>query len=176
MQKTIRMQVDFRKMLSIGLMWLLSFILLMWVFGLSSCSDAKLAQKHYKKAVKHGYRCDTETDTIEIEKVDSFPIIQNDTIVWKYYITKRDTIVKYKTSYIPKTRYELRYDLRRERSVLRNQRKVNNTLIRNKQRSFVKSARNQSRQNPIHQLKGLIIWGVVLLICFIALNFIKKIY
>lgn len=168
------MKIDFKQMLVVGFMWLLSFILLMWVFSLQSCSDARLAQKHYKKAVKYGYRCDTTSDTITIEKIDSFPIIQNDTIVWRYYITKHDTIIKYQTSYVPKTKWQTRieykYDLKRFNALL----KHNRYIVSESRKEAVKMARVKSKENPFRQLKGLIVWGVVLLILFIVLNWLKK--
>lgn len=161
-------------MLVVGFMWLLSFILLMWVFSLSSCSDARLAQKHYKKAVKYGYRCDSVSDTIQIEKIDSFPIIQNDTIVWRYYTTKVDTVIKYKTSYIPKTKWQTRieykHDLKRFKALL----KHNRYILSQNQKEAVKMARIDKRKSPLNQLKGLIVWGVVLLILFLALHWLKK--
>jgi len=40
--------------------------------------------------------------------VDSVPIIINDTIVWEKFITTKDTIIKYNTVYVPKTRLEKR--------------------------------------------------------------------
>ena len=168
------MKIDFRQMLAVAFMWLLSFILLMWVFSLQSCSDARLAQKHYEKAVKHGYKCETTSDTIQIEKIDSFPVIQNDTIIWKYYTTKVDTVIKYKTSYVPKTRWQTRIEYKYDYKRFKTLSKQNKHLVSNARKEAVRMARIKSRGNPIRQLKGLIVWGVVLLILFIVLNWLKK--
>jgi hypothetical protein len=71
---------------------------------LSSCS----AQYHLNKAIKKGYKCEETGDTIRITTLDSIPVIINDTIVWEKFITTKDTIIKYKTTYVPRTRYQER--------------------------------------------------------------------
>ena len=71
---------------------------------LYSCS----AQFHLNKAIKKGYKCEETGDTIRIMSVDSVPIIINDTIVWKKFITTKDTVIKYNTVYVPKTRIQLK--------------------------------------------------------------------
>jgi len=71
---------------------------------LSSCS----AQYHLNKAIKKGYKCEQTGDTIRITTLDSIPVIINDTIVWEKFITTKDTIIKYKTTYFPRTRYQER--------------------------------------------------------------------
>lgn len=69
---------------------------------LYSCS----AQFHLNKAIKKGYKCEETGDTIRVTTLDSVPVIVNDTIVWKKYITTKDTIIKYNTVYLPKTRWQ----------------------------------------------------------------------
>jgi len=69
---------------------------------LVSCS----AEHHLNKAIKKGYKCEEVSDTIQITSVDSFPVIVNNEIVWEKYITQKDTVVMWKTQYIPKTRWE----------------------------------------------------------------------
>lgn len=71
---------------------------------LSSCS----AQYHLNKAIKKGYTCEQTGDTIRITTLDSIPVIINDTIVWEKFITTKDTIIKYRTTYVPRTRYQER--------------------------------------------------------------------
>ena len=71
---------------------------------LSSCS----AQYHLNKAIKKGYTCEETGDTIRITTLDSIPVIINDTIVWEKFITTKDTIIKYKSVYVPKTKIELK--------------------------------------------------------------------
>jgi len=71
---------------------------------LSSCS----AQYHLNKAIKKGYTCEQTGDTIRITTLDSIPVIIHDSIVWEKFITTKDTIIKYKTTYVPRTRYQER--------------------------------------------------------------------
>ena len=69
---------------------------------LSSCS----AQYHLNKAIKKGYSCEQTGDTIRITTLDSIPVIIHDSIVWEKFITTKDTIIKYRTTYVPRTRYQ----------------------------------------------------------------------
>ena len=69
---------------------------------LSSCS----AQYHLNKAIKKGYTCEQTGDTIRITTLDSIPVIIHDSIVWEKFITTKDTIIKYNTVYVPKTRLD----------------------------------------------------------------------
>ena len=69
---------------------------------LSSCS----AQYHLNKAIKKGYSCEQTGDTIRITTLDSIPVIINNDIIWEKFITTKDTIIKYNTVYVPKTRYQ----------------------------------------------------------------------
>jgi hypothetical protein len=69
---------------------------------LVSCS----AEHHLNKAIKKGYKCEQVSDTIQITSVDSFPVIVNNQIVWEKFITQKDTVVMWKTQYIPMTKWE----------------------------------------------------------------------
>jgi hypothetical protein len=82
------------------------FRILLLLFVLYSCS----AQYHLNKAIKKGYTCEQTGDTIRITTLDSIPVIINDTIVWEKFITTKDTIIKYNTVYVPKTRQEKRIE------------------------------------------------------------------
>jgi hypothetical protein len=78
------------------------------VFFLWSCS----AQYHLNKAIKKGYKCEETGDTIRITTLDSIPVIIRDSIVWEKFITTKDTIIQYKTVYVPKTRQDKRIEYR----------------------------------------------------------------
>jgi hypothetical protein len=82
------------------------FRILLLLFVLYGCS----AQYHLNKAIKKGYSCEQTGDTIRITTLDSIPVIINDTIVWEKFITTKDTIIKYNTVYVPKTRQEKRIE------------------------------------------------------------------
>jgi hypothetical protein len=75
---------------------------------LYSCS----AQFHLNKAIKKGYKCENTSDTIRITTLDSIPYIVNDTIVWEKFFTTKDTVIVYKNVYIPKTKWEVRTEIK----------------------------------------------------------------
>lgn len=75
---------------------------------LYSCS----AQYHLNKAIKKGYKCEETGDTIRITTLDSIPVIIHDSIVWEKFITTKDTIIKYNTVYVPKTRLDKKIEYR----------------------------------------------------------------
>jgi hypothetical protein len=82
---------------------------------LFSCSDAKKAQYHYKKAVKFGLSI--ANDTIKINTIDSFAVIRNDTLIYEKFITTKDTIIQILE--MPKTRYQTRIEYRYKTKVLK---------------------------------------------------------
>ena len=86
---------------------------------LVSCSEARKAQYHYKKALKHGLKVIQDADTIKINTIDSIAVIINDTIVWEKYVTTKDTIIKFNNIYIPKTRWQTRIEYRYKTKVLK---------------------------------------------------------
>jgi len=75
---------------------------------LGSCS----AHYHVVKAMKKGYRCDETSDTIKINSIDSIPYVLNDSIYWERIVFQKDTIVRYNTSFVPKTRFQTRIEYR----------------------------------------------------------------
>ena len=85
------------------------------IFLLTSCS----ANYHLRKAIKKGYRCDTILDTITITSIDSIPYVLRDSIMWERVLVKKDTIVRYKRSYVPKTRLETRIEYKLKRDTLK---------------------------------------------------------
>lgn len=71
-----------------------------------------------------GYRCDDAGDTIRITTIDSFPVIRDNQIVYEYYHTTKDTIVRYKTSYVPKTIFQIRTEYKLKRDTIRQVQKI----------------------------------------------------
>lgn len=96
---------------------ILSLILAILV---TSCS----ANYHLRKAIKKGYKCEEVGDTIRITTVDSFPVIRDNEIVYERFYTTKDTIIQYKTSYVPRTRYQERIIYRLKRDTIRQVQKV----------------------------------------------------
>ena len=86
---------------------------------LFSCSDAKKAQYHYKKALKYGLELVQDSDTIRIISVDSIPVVVNDTIIWEKIITTKDTIISFKNVYVPKTRWQTKIEYRYKTQILK---------------------------------------------------------
>jgi hypothetical protein len=82
------------------------------------------ANYHLTKAIKKGYRCDSVADTIRITSVDSFPVIVDNKIVYEYYHTTKDTIVRYKTSFVPLTKYQERIHYKLKRDTIRQVQKI----------------------------------------------------
>ena len=95
---------------------LLPIIVLSLLF---SCSDAKKAQYHYKKALKYGLELVQDSDTIRIISVDSIPVVVNDTIIWEKIITSKDTIINFKNVYVPKTRWQTKIEYRYKTQILK---------------------------------------------------------
>jgi hypothetical protein len=60
--------------------------------------------------MKKGYKCDETSDTIQVSTIDSIPYVLRDSIYWEKVIVKKDTIVRYKRSYVPKTRFETKIE------------------------------------------------------------------
>ena len=73
---------------------------------LGSCS----AHYHVMRAMKKGYRCDETSDTIQVSTIDSIPYVLRDSIYWEKVIVQKDTIVRYKSSFVPKTRFLTRIE------------------------------------------------------------------
>ena len=91
---------------------MIKLIAFLSVLTLFSCSSERLAQYHYKKALKHGLKLITDSDTIRIVSIDSVAVIKNDTIYWEKLITSKDTIIYFKNVYVPKTKWQTRIEYR----------------------------------------------------------------
>jgi hypothetical protein len=87
-------------------------IVFLSVLTLFSCSSERLVQYHYRKALKHGLKLITDSDTIRVVSIDSVAIIKNDTIYWEKVITSKDTIIFFKNVYVPKTKWQTRIEYR----------------------------------------------------------------
>lgn len=90
------------------------------IFLLTSCS----ANYHLRKAIKKGYSCDTIADTITITSIDSIPYVLRDSIAWERVLVQKDTIVRYKASKVPKTRFETRIEYKLKRDTIKMLEKV----------------------------------------------------
>lgn len=91
------------------------FLSLIFAIIVTGCS----ANYHLRKAMKKGYSCDTIADTIRISTIDSIPYVLRDSIAWERVLVQKDTIVRYKASKVPKTRFETRIEYKLKRDTLR---------------------------------------------------------
>ena len=107
--------------------------LLLLIFA-TSCS----VNYHVRKAIKKGYTCDEVADTIRITSIDSIPYVLRDSIFWERVLVQKDTIVRYKTSYVPKTRLQTRIEYRLKRDTIRMIQKVDVVKYRAEKRKNVK--------------------------------------
>lgn len=87
-------------------------LILIIVFTAFSCSKELKVQYHLRKAIENGLKIEQSSDTIQVLKVDSFPVIVNDTIVWEKIIAYRDTVINFRTVEIPKTKWQTRIEYR----------------------------------------------------------------
>ena len=83
------------------------FIIFISIF-LYSCS----AQYHLNKAIKKGYVCEDIADTLTITKLDSVLVTKFDTTYYETFLKTFDTIVQWKTQYVPKTRLDKKIEYR----------------------------------------------------------------
>ena len=118
---------------------------LIFVLTLFSCS----AKYHYNKALKRGLEVVKTSDTIRIATIDSIPVIKHDTIVYEHFYSSKDTIIEYKTVYVPQTRLETRIEYKLKRDTLRMITRVE-----------VQKAKAQDKEN-----KKTNWWGIVIFIC-----------
>ena len=75
---------------------------------LYSCS----AQYHLNKAIKKGYVCKDVADTLTITKLDSVLITKFDTTYYETFLRTFDTIIQWRTEYVPKTRLDKKIEYR----------------------------------------------------------------
>ena len=90
----------------------LSLILAIFATG---CS----ANYHIRRAMKKGFSVGESADTIRISTIDSIPYVLRDSIYWEKVLVQKDTIVRYKASKVPKTRFETRIEYKLKRDTLR---------------------------------------------------------
>jgi hypothetical protein len=88
---------------------LIAFLSVLTMFG---CSSERMAQYHYKKALKHGLKLVQDSDTIRIATVDSVAYYVNDTIRFEKIIRYRDSVIFFRNVYVPKTRFQTRIEYR----------------------------------------------------------------
>jgi hypothetical protein len=95
---------------------LIAFLSVLMMFG---CSSERLAQYHYKKALKHGLKLVQDSDTIRIATIDSFAVIRNDTIRYEKIIRQTDSVIFFKNIIIPKTKWQTRIEYKYKTQIIK---------------------------------------------------------
>jgi hypothetical protein len=108
---------------------------------------------HVRKAYDKGYRCDEVADTIKITSIDSIPYVVKDSIMWERVLVQKDTIVRYKRSFVPQTRFEKRIEYKLKRDTLR--------MIQKVQVVKYKSQKNHKNKNAKPNILLLVLGFVV---------------
>lgn len=106
------MKINYKQLFSTLILWLIAIYL---AFYISACS----AKWHINRAYKKGAKLEQTSDTIRIASIDSFKVVLNDTFYFEKYFTTKDTIIRYKRLYVPKTRFETRIEYKLKRDTLR---------------------------------------------------------
>jgi hypothetical protein len=86
----------------------MKYILFILIAMLCSCS----VNYHINQATKKGFKCAETSDTIQILKIDSIPYVVNDSIYYETIIRKTDSVIFYKNVYIPKTKWQIRTEIK----------------------------------------------------------------
>ena len=135
-------------------------IVLISVF-LYSCS----AQYHLNKAIKKGYVCEDIADTLTITKLDSVLVTKFDTTYYETFLKTFDTIIEWKTQYVPKTRLDKKIEYRIKVKTIYKDRIVEKA----KARAEGKKAKNELKLNrPKGNLNLLFVGvGIGLLLSFL---------
>ena len=140
------------------------------VLTLLSCTSERLAQYHYQKALKHGLKLITDSDTISIVSIDSFAVIKNDTIYWEKIITSKDTIVYFKNVYVPKTRFQTKIEYRYKTKVLKQEVLKYKYIYKDS-----KEKRKEVQQSKRRTNWKLFFWGFLAgFVSFLVLRIIDK--
>ena len=150
------------------------FLRIILILCLTSCS----VNYHLNKAIKKGYRCDTILDTIRVVKLDSFLVWKHDTTYWEKFYTSHDTIIKYKTSYIPKTRYETRFDYKRFNDSLHTIRLIYKDSLQNALKTAkndLKRERVVQRKSPLNQIKNYLLISLFILLIILMFILLRKV-
>lgn len=145
------MKIDFKHLLTMLIVWLLSIYL---VFYFTSCS----AKWHINRAYKKGAKLEQESDTIRITSIDSFKVVLKDTFYFEKFLVTKDTIIRYKRLYVPSTRQEIRLQYKLKKGIIKIQK------IRTRKEYRIKT-------KPFPYTLLLIVIGLV---CITIISFIFK--
>jgi hypothetical protein len=134
------------------------------------CSSERMAQYHYKKALKHGLKLVQDSDTIRITSVDSFKVVLSDTVYWEKYITLKDTIINFQNVYVPKTKWQTRIEYKYKTQIVKQDVLKYKYIYKDS-----KEKRKEVQQTKIRTNWSLFFWGFLVgFVTFFILRLIDK--
>lgn len=146
---------------------LIVFLSVLTMFG---CSSERMAQYHYKKALKHGLKLVQDSDTIRITSVDSFKVVLSDTVYWEKYITLKDTIINFQNVYVPKTKWQTRIEYKYKTQIVKQDVLKYKYIYKDS-----KEKRKEVQQTKIRTNWSLFFWGFLVgFVTFFILRLIDK--
>tara|TARA_R110002126_G_scaffold252635_2_gene395741 strand:- start:144 stop:530 length:387 start_codon:yes stop_codon:yes gene_type:complete len=110
------------------------------------------------KAIKKGYVCEDIADTLTITKLDSVLVTKFDTTYYETFLKTFDTIIEWKTQYIPKTRIQLKREYKIKVKTIYKDRIVEKA----KARAEGKKAKNELKLNRPKGNLNLLFVGVAI--------------
>jgi hypothetical protein len=125
------------------------------------------------KAIKKGYVCEDIADTLTITKLDSVLVTKFDTTYYETFLRTFDTIIQWKTQYVPKTRLDKRIEYKIKVKTIYKDRIVEKA----KAKSEGQKAKSEAKSNrPKGNLNLLFVGvGIGLLLSWLWKNGIKSI-
>jgi hypothetical protein len=125
------------------------------------------------KAIKKGYVCEDIADTLTITKLDSVLVTKFDTTYYETFLRTFDTIVQWKTQYVPKTRLDKRIEYKIKVKTIYKDRIVEKA----KAKAEGQKAKSEAKSNrPKGNLNLLFVGvGIGLLLSWLWKNGIKSI-
>jgi len=135
-----------------------------------SCSSERLAQYHYKKALKHGLKLVQDSDTIRIATVDSVAVIRFDTLRYEKIIRYRDSVIFFRNVYLPKTKWQTRIEYRYKTKLVKQDVLKYKYIYKDS-----KEKRKEIQQEKRKRNWSLFFWGFLAgFVTFIILRIIDK--
>jgi hypothetical protein len=146
---------------------LIAFLSVLTMF---SCSSERLAQYHYKKALKHGLKLVQDSDTIRIATVDSVAVIRFDTLRYEKIIRYRDSVIFFRNVYLPKTKWQTRIEYRYKTKLVKQDVLKYKYIYKDS-----KEKRKEIQQEKRKRNWSLFFWGFLAgFVTFIILRIIDK--
>ena len=134
------------------------------------CSSERLAQYHYKKALKHGLKLVQDSDTIRIATVDSVAYYISDSIYFEKVIRYRDSVIFFKNVYIPKTKWQTRIEYRYKTQLVKQDVLKYKYIYKDS-----KEKRKEIQQEKRKRNWSLFLWGFLAgFVTFLILRIIDK--